>query len=91
MAAASDAEILGLGASEGRIVVTLDTDFHMLLAISGASRPSVVRIREEGMKSPEISALILSIHQQWADALADGCVMVYARGSVRLRRLPIRA
>lgn len=42
------------------------------------------------MKAPEISALIDAIHESWAEALAEGCVMVYARGSVRLRRLPIR-
>ncbi len=42
------------------------------------------------MKAPEISALIDAIYESWAEALAEGCVMVYARGSVRLRRLPIR-
>lgn len=41
------------------------------------------------MKAPEIAALILAIHRKWADALEEGCVMVFARGSVRLRRLPI--
>jgi len=46
MAEASDEAILRLGQREGRIVVTLDADFHMLLAVSGASRPSVIRIRD---------------------------------------------
>lgn len=91
MAAAADEAILDYGNLEGRVVVTLDADFHMLLANSGASRPSVIRIREEGMKAPEISAVICAIRRQWADALDEGCVMVYARRSVRFRRLPLRA
>ncbi len=36
--AASDEEILELARRDGRIVVTLDADFHALLALSGASR-----------------------------------------------------
>ena len=76
MAAAADEMILRFGDRDDRVVVTLDADFHMLLANSGAARPSVIRIREEGMKAPEISALIDAIYESWADALAEGCVMV---------------
>lgn len=63
---------------------------HMLLAASAASQPSVIRIREEGMKAADIVALVLAIHRHWAQVLDEGCVMVFARGSVRFRRLPIR-
>lgn len=51
MAAASDSEILEEARSRVAVVVTLDADFHGLLALSGASLPSVVRIRIEGMKA----------------------------------------
>ena len=37
----SDAAILELARSEGRAVVTLDADFHALLAASGAKSPTV--------------------------------------------------
>lgn len=90
MSAAADEAILLFGDHEGRVVVTLDADFHMLLANSGATRPSVIRIREEGLKAPELAALVLAIHQKWAEVLSNGCAMVFARGSVRFRRLPIR-
>ncbi len=41
MAAASDSEILDEGRNSEAVVVTLDADFHGLLAFSGASLPSV--------------------------------------------------
>jgi len=45
LATASDAKIIDFALQGGWIVVTLDTDFHVLLALSGAAGPSVVRIR----------------------------------------------
>lgn len=42
LATASDAKILDIGRQEGRVVVTLDADFHALLVLSGATGPSVI-------------------------------------------------
>jgi predicted nuclease of predicted toxin-antitoxin system len=47
MAAASDAAIIDQARQDGRIIVTLDADFHSLIATSGAAKPTVIRIREE--------------------------------------------
>ncbi len=46
---AHDATILQRGQDEGRTVVTLDTDFHVILAISRATSPSIIRLRIEGL------------------------------------------
>ncbi len=48
LATASDEAILQFALANDRC--TLDADFHTLLAVSGASGPSVVRIRREGMR-----------------------------------------
>ena len=45
MAAASDAMILEERLKRNAVVVTLDADFHSLLALSNATTPSVIRIR----------------------------------------------
>jgi len=58
MAAAIDAEILEEGRKRAAVVVTLDADFHALLAISGALSPSVVRIRIEGLRGEQVASLI---------------------------------
>lgn len=89
MACASDREILQRAAVEQRTVITLDADFHALLATTGAASPSVIRIREEGLKAQQVCALVLRIASQFSAQLAQGCVLTYARGCMRLRHLPI--
>ena len=59
--AAEDAAILQLGRDQGRVVVTLDADFHALLAAAGATSPSVIRIRIEGLGSEELADLVQTV------------------------------
>ena len=42
LATATDSKILDVGRQEGMAVVTLDADFHALLALSGVTGPSVI-------------------------------------------------
>jgi predicted nuclease of predicted toxin-antitoxin system len=57
MSKAADDEILAWSGQDA-IVVTLDADFHMILAVSGASRRSVIRLRMEGLDAPHVVALV---------------------------------
>jgi len=89
MAEAPDTSILRHALTEDRILVTLDADFHSLLAMDGASKPSVIRIREEGLKGAELAALILGIGNQFKTELQGGCVMTFLGGKIRHRALPL--
>ncbi|MGC1480600.1 MAG: DUF5615 family PIN-like protein [Chthoniobacterales bacterium] len=89
MGAASDAEILGYSGDSNRIVVTLDADFHALLALSGFGKPSVLRIREEGLKAPWLCRLIIAVGRHFSSELETGCVMTFQGGRVRFRKLPM--
>lgn len=51
LAEAMDETILDQARTDGRVVVTLDADFHAILAREGRSGPSVVRIRIEGLNA----------------------------------------
>ena len=49
MSSASDEDILAFALTLTATVVTLDADFHAILAVFEASGPSVVRIRLQGL------------------------------------------
>jgi len=89
MAAAKDSDILIYATSEQRMIVTFDADFHALLAASQASQPSVIRIREEGLKGDMVAKLLLHIVERFPTELIKGCVMSCQHRKIRLRRLPI--
>jgi predicted nuclease of predicted toxin-antitoxin system len=57
LATATDSKILDFGHQEGMVVVTLDADFHTLLALSGLTEPSVVRIRIESLRGEALAKL----------------------------------
>jgi predicted nuclease of predicted toxin-antitoxin system len=89
MAAAPDSAILAHAATEHRIIVTFDSDFHSLLAASQAASPTVIRIREEGLKGDVVAKLLIHISCRFAKDLIDGCAMSCQNQKIRLRRLPI--
>ncbi|MFM8789988.1 MAG: DUF5615 family PIN-like protein [Chthoniobacterales bacterium] len=89
MSLANDSLILQRAADEDRIVVTLDADFHALLADSLAKWPSVIRIRDEGLKAPQVTDLILGLAKRFGEELGGGCAMTIRNGRVRYRRLPL--
>ena len=45
MSKAADDEIVSWSLGKNAMVVTLDADVHTILAVSGASGPSVIRVR----------------------------------------------
>ena len=89
LSAVEDREILEKAKEDGRIVVTLDADFHTLLAFSGAISPSVIRIRIERLKAEAITNLLLSILPKCEEDLIKGAVMTIELHRIRLRFLPL--
>lgn len=84
-----DSEIIRRASLDGRIIVTLDADFHALLALSQAAEPSVIRIRIEGLRAAEISELLTRVLNQCADDLNAGCMITVTPLQIRVRRLPV--
>lgn len=87
MASATDAEILHHANLANRVVVTLDADFHALLALSTASKPSVIRIRMEGLKATACATLIRTVITQCQQELAEGCMITVQDKRIRIRLL----
>ncbi len=87
--AAEDEAILDWCRTEMRTVVTLDADFHALLALAEAETPSVVRIRIEGLRDEALAALILRVVTSTEADLQSGAVVTVTETSIRVRRLPL--
>ena len=86
---AEDSRILERARQEERTCVTLDADFHALLATSEAKSPSVVRIRREGLNGKAICDLLFKIWPRIESAVNEGALVTITERSVRVRALPI--
>jgi predicted nuclease of predicted toxin-antitoxin system len=89
LASASDKEILRRALTEQRTVVTLDADFHTILALENAPAPSAIRVRIEGLRGPELAALVQRVVEICEADLKAGAMVTVDESGVRVRGLPI--
>lgn len=90
MQQAADEEILARAARDGSVIITLDADFHALVAIRGLRGPSVVRLRQEGCKAERVIAILRDVLFRHRIQLANGCLISATERRATLRMLPIR-
>ena len=87
--AAEDFVILQRAANEGRVVVSADSDFAMLLAVRRRSKPSFILCREADLvRARDHVNRILDSLPSIEGELAAGCVGTFRRGRTRVRSLP---
>jgi predicted nuclease of predicted toxin-antitoxin system len=89
MSAAEDIEIIQKAKEEGRVVATLDADFHTLLALDEATSPSVIRIRIERLRAQELTELLLIVIAECEEELNQGSAITVEPNRIRIRRLPL--
>jgi predicted nuclease of predicted toxin-antitoxin system len=90
MQAASDQQIFDQATQDGRIIVSADTDFGMLLAIRKETAPSVILFRHGSQHRPADQAALLNANlAQLADALETGSIVVIEPERIRIRALPL--
>jgi predicted nuclease of predicted toxin-antitoxin system len=87
LSTAKDREILAIAKQQGRSIVTLDADFHALLVLLGATMPSVVRVRIEGLRSGDMAKLLLQVLPTIKDKLLAGAMVTITARSVRVKNL----
>jgi predicted nuclease of predicted toxin-antitoxin system len=89
LVSAEDSEILTKGRQERRVVVTLDADFHALMALSGATAPSVIRIRRQGLTAAPLVEVILQVISLCGTDLDAGALVTVRPAAIKIHKLPV--
>jgi predicted nuclease of predicted toxin-antitoxin system len=90
MHTAKDEEILARSLDEERIVVSADSDFGTILAAQEADRPSFILFRETNLLvARDYVNMLLPVLPVLEPELANGCVAVFRKGRLRVRKLPL--
>jgi len=91
MSKAADEEILAFSLENNAIAVTLDADFHTILAVSGASGPSVIRLRLQGLGASQVVALVQNVLAGFETDLKRGSLVTVKAHKTTCHRLPVGA
>lgn len=87
---ASDEKISAFAIDNRYVIVSADSDFAMMLALSGLTVPSLVLLRSTDKLPPADQAETLVANLPAViDDLEQGSVVSMARGHLRVRRLPL--
>lgn len=86
---ADDGSVLAFGRAEGRVIVTLDADFHTMLALEAAPGPSVIRLRWEGLRARDVADIVVRVIAVCRNDLETGAAISVTPDGIRLRQLPM--
>ena len=86
---ASDIQIIQYALDTRRVIVTLDADFHALLAVQGMAWPSVVRIRIDGLNGSMLAALLQKIWPRIQTQIESGAMATITETAIRIKTLPV--
>ena len=87
---ATDDAIMAWARQNGHTVFTHDLDFGALLALSGASGPSVLQVRSQDVLPDRLADVVATALRQHGADLASGALVVVDRSRARVRVLPIQ-
>lgn len=85
----TDKQILDYARRDKRVIITLDSDFHTILALTNASAPSVIRIRLEGLRGPGLAHLIKRIWPEIEPQVKKGAMVTVTELGIRIRNIPL--
>jgi predicted nuclease of predicted toxin-antitoxin system len=88
VADAEDERVFEVARSEGRVIISADTDFGGLLMLGRQRQPSVILFRHGSPRRPaEQAELLIANLPHLEDDLAHGAISVFRGDRIRVRRL----
>ena len=86
---APDRDIVAWAATNGRVVLTQDLDFSDIIALSGATQPSVITLRLADSRAENVNVVLESVLHRLENCVESGVFVTVEDGRTRTRRLPI--
>jgi predicted nuclease of predicted toxin-antitoxin system len=87
---ATDESIVAWARKRGAVVLTADLDFSAILAMTGASGPSVVLLRVQDSFSHAVRELVCAQLAAHAAELSAGAIVTIDLAAARVRVLPMQ-
>jgi predicted nuclease of predicted toxin-antitoxin system len=89
-ARSTDEAVLAEAARQGAVLISRDQDFSAIVALSGATRPSLLNIRMSSVDPKVIADAVMLVLRTAHDELSAGAVATLDDVGVRVHQLPIR-
>ena len=86
---ALDSEIFDYAVEHDYIVFTHDLDFGIMLALTKASKPSVIQVRTQNMYTKRFTSEILTVLKKFKKELLKGSLLTIDENKSRIKILPI--
>ena len=86
----SDDEIVAKAVAEGRVVLTHDLDFGRIVAVSGATVPSVITFRLQDMRPAQVNRYLAGVLARFTAELEAGALVSVNERAIRVRPLPVK-
>ena len=85
----SDADVVDKAQREDYVILTHDLGFGELLALSGASLPTVVIFRLRSMRPSNLNRYLEILVNEHGRALTEGAILSVGEQRIRVRKLPV--
>ena len=86
---APDREIVAWAATNERVVITQDLGFAGIVALSGATRPSIVTLRLSDSRVETVNRILEAVLPRLEEPVTAGVIATVADEQVRIRQLPV--
>lgn len=84
-----DEQIVDHARRDGRVILTQDLDYSAIIALSGASEPSLISLRLSSSRVEYVSAVLTRVLPQVEKDLESGAIITVTDDRIRLRKLPV--